>query len=395
VKVLLVHNYYLEPGGEDQVFSAEADILRAHGDEVRLYTVHNDRIATMGKPELAASTVWNRLVLAELTAILRDDRPDIVHFHNTFPLVSPAGYAAAQRLRIPVVQTLHNFRLLCLNALFLRNGRPCEDCLGRSVAWPGVLHACYRNSRQASAVVAAMLAIHRSRGTWQTAVDTYITVSEFARAKFIEGGLPEDRLVIKPNFLSDDPGVGSHGGRFALYVGRLSQEKGIGPLTQHWGSLAPGMPLRIIGSGPLETLAADSPPGIEWLGRQPRERVLAAMRDAAFLVFPSECYEGFPMVVLEAMATGLPVIASRRGALPEILEDGKSGVLVSPDEPEGWRRALGWAIGNLEPLKELGRHARGAYQSKYTSDVGYRLLSEVYQRTLERAHARLPLAAAR
>jgi glycosyltransferase involved in cell wall biosynthesis len=395
VKVLLVHNYYLEPGGEDQVFSAEAEILRAHGDEVQLYTLHNDRIAAMGKPELAKSTVWNRHVLAELTAVLRKDRPDIVHFHNTFPLISPAGYAAAGRLGIPVVQTLHNFRLLCLNALFLRDGKPCEDCLGRAVAWPGVLHACYRNSRQASSVVATMLAIHRSRGTWQTAVDTFITVSEFARDKFITGGLPRDRLVVKPNFLPRDPGMGTHRGRFALYVGRLSQEKGIGPLTRLWARVAPGMPLRVIGSGPLETLAADSPPSIQWLGRQPRESVLAAMKDAAFLVFPSECYEGFPMVVLEAMATGLPVLASRRGALPEILENGKSGILVPPEEPEGWARALGWALANVDSLASIGRQARGVYESRYTPETGYRLLSEVYQRTLERAHGRVSLAAAR
>jgi glycosyltransferase involved in cell wall biosynthesis len=391
VRVLLVHNYYLEPGGEDQVFAAEAEILRTHGDEVRLYTVHNARVAEMGKPQLAMSTVWNRQVLAELTGILRDDTPEIIHFHNTFPLVSPAAYTAARRLGIPVVQTLHNFRLLCLNALFLRNGRPCEDCLGRSVPWPGVLHACYRNSRQASGVVATMLAIHRSRGTWQTGVDTYITVSEFARDKFIKGGLPPTRLVVKPNFLPDDPGPGSHRGHFALYVGRLSQEKGIASLARLWGSLSPGLPLRVIGSGPLDTLAAENLPGIEWLGRQPRESVIAAMKDAAFLVFPSECYEGFPMVVLEAMATGLPILASRRGALPEILEGGKAGLLVAPEERGSWGRALSWAIDNPEQLSALGRHARSVYETRYTPEVGYRLLSGVYQRTLEQAHSRPPL----
>ncbi len=395
MKVLLVHNYYLEPGGEDQVFAAEVEVLRAHGDEVRLYTLHNDRIASMGRLELARSTIWNRQVLAELTAILREDRPDLVHFHNTFPLVSPAGYAAAQRLGIPVVQTLHNFRLLCPNALFLRRGRSCEDCLGRSVAWPGVLHACYRNSRQASAVVAAMLAIHRSRNTWGSAVDTYVTVSEFARAKFVEGGLPAERLVIKPNFLPHDPGPGAHQGRFALYVGRLSAEKGIESLVRLWGRLTAGIPLRVIGGGPLETLAAENPPGVEWLGRQSRENVIAAMKDATFLVFPSECYEGLPMVVLEAMATGLPVIASRRGALPEILQDGRAGALVEPEEPEGWERGLRWAISHSEEVVALGRHARRAFESNYTPEVGYRLLSEVYRQTVERAHGPLPQSAVR
>jgi glycosyltransferase involved in cell wall biosynthesis len=385
VKILLVHNYYLQPGGEDQVFSAETEVLRAHGDEVRVYTLHNSRIAPMAKLSLAKSTIWNRQVFDELTAILDDFAADLVHCHNTFPLVSPAAYAAARRLEIPVVQTLHNFRLLCLNGLFFRNGTQCEDCLGRAVAWPGVLHGCYRQSRQASAVVAAMLGLHRLRGTWETGIDTYIALSEFARTKFVAGGLPADRIVVKPNFLPHDPGAGAHEGGFALYAGRLSPEKGIAALVRLWGRLAPGIPLRIIGSGPLETLAADSPATVEWLGWQPRERVLAAMKDASFLVFPTEWYEGFPMVLLEAMATGLPVIASRQGSVPEIVRDGTSGVLVPPGDPEHWEGALRWAISHPKDLAAMGQQGRRAFEGNYTQEVGYRLLSEVYQRTIERA----------
>jgi glycosyltransferase involved in cell wall biosynthesis len=384
VKILLVHNYYLQPGGEDQVFSAETEVLRAHGEDVRVYTVHNRRVASMGMLSMASSTLWNRQVFRELTALLYDYAPDLVHCHNTFPLVSPAAYAAARRLRIPVVQTLHNFRLLCVNGLFLRNGRQCEDCLGRAVAWPGVLHACYRQSRPASAVVAAMVGINRWRGTWQTAIDTYIAVSEFARAKFVAGGLPADRIVVKPNFLPQDPGTGIHQGGFALYVGRLSPEKGIAPLVRLWERLALGIPLRIIGSGPLGTLAADSSLNIEWLGWQPHDRVLAAMKEASFLVFPTECYEGLPMVLLEAMATGLPVIASDRGSLPEIVQDGRSGVLVPSGDPDNWAGALRWAISNPEALAAMGQRGRQAFEDNYTQEVGYRRLSEVYQRTIER-----------
>lgn len=390
MKILLVHNFYLQPGGEDQVFSAETEILRAHGDEVRVYTVHNSRIASMGKLSLAKSTVWNRQVFRELTELLHEYAPDLVHYHNTFPLVSPAAHVATRRLGIPVVQTLHNFRLLCLNGLFLRNGRQCEDCLGRALAWPGVMHRCYRQDRQASAVVAAMLGFHRWRGTWTTAIDTYIAVSEFARAKFIAGGLPADRIVVKPNFLQQDPGTGTHQGGFALYVGRLSPEKGLAPLVQLWGRLAPGMPLRIIGSGPLDTLAADSPQGIEWLGWQPRERVLATMKEASFLLFPTECYEGFPMVLLEAMATGLPVIASRQGSLPEIVQDGTTGVLVPSAEPEQWAKALRWATSDPRSLAAMGEQGRRAFERGYTPEAGYRQLTEVYQRTLDRARGSLP-----
>jgi glycosyltransferase involved in cell wall biosynthesis len=390
VKFLLVHNFYLQSGGEDQVFSAEAETLRTHGHEVRTYTAHNNRIASMRKLHLAASTIWNRQVFRDLTALLREQAPDLVHFHNTFPLVSPAAHVAARRLGIPVVQTLHNFRLLCLNGLFLREGRRCEDCLGRPFPWPGVVHRCYRQDRPASAVTAAMLGVHRWRGTWTRAIDTYIAMSEFARAKFIAGGLPADRILVKPNFLPQDPGTGTHQGGFALYVGRLSPEKGLAPLVRLWGQLAPGIPLRIIGTGPLETLAADSPPGIEWLGWQPRELVLAAMKEARFLLFPTECYEGVPMVLLEAMATGLPVIASRQGSLPEIVQDGTTGVLVPSAEPEQWAEALRWATSDSRALEIMGEQSRRAFERGYTPEAGYRRLTEVYQQTLDRARGLLP-----
>jgi glycosyltransferase involved in cell wall biosynthesis len=387
VRILLVHNYYLQPGGEDQVFAAETEILRAHGHDVRLYTVHNSRLASMEKVRLATSTVWNRQVFDELTAVLKQFAPDLVHFHNTFPLISPAAYVAAQRLGIPVVQTLHNFRLFCLNGLFLRNGRTCEDCLGRAAPWPGVLHSCYRQSRKASAVVAAMLGFHRLRGTWEAEIDTYIALSEFARRKFVAGGLPADRIVVKPNFLPVDPGTGTHNGGFALYAGRLSPEKGIERLLRVWGKLAPGITLRVIGGGPLESLAASSPSTVEWVGWQPRERVLAAMKDARFLVFPTEWYEGLPMVVLEAIATGLPVIASRLGSLPEILQDGEAGVLVQPGNLERWAEVLQWAIDHPRELTVMGQHGRRAYEARYGSEVGYRQLIEVYQRTLRQARS--------
>jgi glycosyltransferase involved in cell wall biosynthesis len=387
LKILLLHNFYLQPGGEDQVFAAETDVLRAHGEDVRVYTVHNTRIASMSKFAAASATVWNREIFDELTGLLHEFAPDIVHCHNTFPLISPAAYAAAGQFGIPVVQTLHNFRLLCLNGLFLRNGARCEDCMGRAVPWPGVLHGCYRESRPASAVVAAMVGIHRRRRTWQTAVDTYIAMSEFARAKFIAGGLPADRIVVKPNFLAQDPGTGTHSGAFALYVGRLSPEKGIAPLVRLWGKLETGVPLRVIGSGPLETLAAEHLPGVEWLGWQSRDQVLQAMKEASFLLFPTECYEGFPVVLLEAMATGLPVLASQQGSLPDIIEDGVTGVLVPPGSPEHWANAIRRALAHPDQLTAMGQQARRVFEGNYTPDAGYRRLVEVYGRILERTAA--------
>jgi glycosyltransferase involved in cell wall biosynthesis len=232
-----------------------------------------------------------------------------------------------------------------------------------------------------------MLAVHRRRGTWRTAVDTFVAVSEFARAKFIAGGLPADRIVVKPNFLARDPGTGSHLGGFALYVGRLSSEKGIAPLVRLWGRSAPIIPLRVIGSGPLESLAAEGLPNVEWLGWQSHDRVIAAMKDASFLVFPTECYEGFPMVLLEAMATGLPVIASSKGALPQIVQDGVTGLLVSGVAGEPWAKAVAWATSQPEAMAAMGRRARSTFEANYTPDSGYRRLIQVYRDTMDRARA--------
>jgi glycosyltransferase involved in cell wall biosynthesis len=231
-------------------------------------------------------------------------------------------------------------------------------------------------------VTAVMLGFHRARRTWTRDVNTYIAVSEFARSKFIAGGLPPDRIVVKPNFLPEDPGIGDHAGGYALYVGRLSAEKGVEFLVRLWKECTPGIPLWIIGNGPLETLARDSPASIRWLGWQPRERVLAAMKDAAFLIFPTSCYEGLPMVLLEAMATGLPTIATELGSVPEVLQHGSTGMLVPAAATTQWREALQWAESNPDTLAQMGRRARREFEAKYTPEVGYRLLSRVYQQTL-------------
>ena len=385
MKILSVHNYYQQPGGEDQVFHAEAEVLRAHGNAVRTYTVHNDAIRSMNRFRVAAVTVWNHTVVRELTRLMEADRPDIVHFHNTFPLVSPGAYSAPRRLGIPVVQTLHNFRLMCLNGLFLRDGRVCEDCLGRAVPLPGIVHACYRSSRQASAVAAGMLGIHRWRGTWNTAVDTYVTTSEFARSKFLAGGIPPERIFVKPHFVSHDPGIGRHTGGYALYVGRLSVEKGIPFLVQLWDQLSPAVPLRMIGSGPLQHLSSGGFRNVEWLGWQAHHQVLAAMQDAAFLIFPSECYESFGMVLIEAMAAGLPVLANDHGSSPEIIRNGKTGRLLRPGDKDHWSEAIRWALTNPDGLRQMGRLGRQEFESKYSAAIGYELLMRVYERAIERA----------
>src|SRR5215213_7495733 len=230
--ILLVHNYYRRsnPSGENVAFESEAGLLRQHGHRVVLHTRSSDEIERYSAPRklgAALDTVWSARTVRSLRRIIAAAAPEVAHFHNTFPLISPSAYRACRELGVPVVQTLHNYRLLCPSATFFRDGGVCEDCLGRAVPWPGVVHGCYRGSRAATGVVGAMLTIHHLLGTWMETVDVYVALTEFARRKFIEGGLPADRIVVKPNVVAPDPGPGPHRGNYALFVGRLAPEKGI------------------------------------------------------------------------------------------------------------------------------------------------------------------------
>jgi glycosyltransferase involved in cell wall biosynthesis len=390
-RVAVIHNRYQQPGGEDVVFASEAELLERNGHEVVRYELDNDAIGNMGRVALARTTVWNGAAYAELRRLFASHRPDIAHFHNTFPLVSPAGYYAARREGVAVVQTLHNFRLACPNALFYRDGHVCEDCSGKVVPWPGVLHACYRGSRAASGVTAAMLAVHRLRGTWSRMVDVYIALTAFARERFVAHGLPAERIAVKPNFVPADASpVGEHRGAFALYAGRLVAEKGVQTMLDAWdrARLPSGFSLKVVGSGPLESLRDVPRPGVEWLGHQPAACVAALMRDAAFLVFPSEWYEGFPLTLAEAFAAGLPVIASREGAAAEIVEHGRTGRHFRSGDPADLADQLEWASTHDAEMARMGQAARAVFEAKYTAERNYTLLLDSYRAATARLATR-------
>jgi glycosyltransferase involved in cell wall biosynthesis len=385
--VLLLHNYYQQPGGEDQVFASEANLLEAHGHRVLRCVSHNDRVAKMSRPALAKSTIWNGRTYRELRALIRRERPQVAHFHNTFPLLSPAAYYAARAEGVPVVQTLHNYRLLCPNALFFRDGGVCEDCLGRAVPWPGVAHACYRGSRTSSGAVAAMLSTHRVAGTWSRAVDTYIALTEFANQKFVQGGLPAEHTTVKPNFVDPDPGMGDGEGGYVLFVGRLSQEKGVDVLLAAWERLQGRVPLKVVGDGPSASQVAKATKrlrGVEWLGRQPEELVRTLMKGARALIFPSVWYEGFPMVIAEAYAVGLPVIASDLGSMSSLIDHGRTGLLFSPGDSEGLTSQVEWASSHPAELRRMREGARAEFVAKYTAERNYQMLMKIYETTIER-----------
>jgi len=392
MKILIAHNRYQQPGGEDTVFAAETALLRRRGHEVVEYVEDNDRIDGMKPWNVAVDTIWSRAAYRNLRELLHTHRPDMAHFHNTFPLISPSAYAACRAESVPVVQTLHNYRLICPNAYLFRDGRPCEDCLRHASPIPGVVHACYRNSRPQTAVVATMLTAHRLKRTWVRDVDQYITLTEFARSRFIAGGLPEERLAIKPNFLQDDPGPGMHEGGFFLFVGRLDTNKGIQTLIDAWKNVSPGTELHIIGDGDLSNYvvnAAKTNSLIRFLGRMTRDKVIAKMRDARALISPSLAYETFGMSIIEAFACGLPVIASDLGAAAEIVKNGQTGLLFRPRDSTDLAVQVGRILGDTGLTRTLGAQARHEYLDNYTADRNYNLLMEIYDQARERARQTL------
>jgi glycosyltransferase involved in cell wall biosynthesis len=390
VKILQVHNHYQQSGGEDQVFATEASMLEEHGCRVFRYTVHNNRIKGMNSLTLAKNTLWNKAIAREVRETIRKVRPDVVHFHNTFPLVSPAAYYAAKAEGIPVVQTLHNYRLLCPNALFFRDGHVCEDCMGKFAPWPGVLHACYRESRIATGVTAGMLSAHRVLRTYSRMVDVYIALTDFARQKFIQGGLPAEKIVVKPNFVDPDPGIGDGQGGYAIFVGRLSQEKGLRTLLAAWEKIGGKIPLKIVGDGPLSSQVANASQrisAIEWLGHKPRQFVLDLMKDAAVLIFPSIWYEGFPVTIVEAYSVGLPVIASNLGSMSLMIDHKRTGLHFCPDDPDDLATQEDWILNHPAEFAWMRKKARAEYEARYTAERNYEMLMVIYERAISQAHS--------
>jgi glycosyltransferase involved in cell wall biosynthesis len=386
MNILLIHNFYRQPGGEDQVFRAEAALLEAYGHTVIRFQEHNDSVKELSSIELAADTIWNRWTFKQLRTLIREGRVDLMHVHNSFPLISPACYYAAGAEAIPVVQTLHNYRVLCPSATLFRDGAVCEDCLGKRIPWPSVVHSCYRGSRSATAAAAVMLATHRALGTWQRRVSTFIALTEFARSKFIEGGLPQEKIVVKPNFLPEDPGCGSGDGGFVLFVGRLVEEKGIRTLLRAWSISKDLPPLEIIGDGPLAAdvaAAVSENANIRWRGWLARDRVFERMKSATAIVLPSEWYEAFPMTVVESFAMGVPVLASNLGSLASLIEHQKTGLHFAAGDAEDLSRQVQWLQSHPNQVLAIRLAARRAYLLKYTGEQNYLELRSIYDPLLK------------
>jgi len=384
LSVLVIHNQYRQPGGEDVVVRAETEMLRTAGHRVASFIRNNATIAEynpLQKASLLVSATWNRAACAAIRELIAKERPDVAHFHNFMPLVSPAAYDACHSAGVPVVQTLHNYRLLCPAGTLYGEGRICEDCkrsLTRAVA-----RGCYRDSHLQTATVALMLGAHRLRGTWNRSVDAYIALSQFSRDYFVAAGLPAGKVHVKPNFLQRGPDRRAGPGDYALFVGRLAPEKGVLEMLKAWQRL-PHIPLFVVGDGPLHDQVAQivresHSAHIKLLGRLCAEDTQTQMKGARFLVFPSRWYEPFGMALLEAAACSVPAIAARIGGVPELVVEGHTGLLFSPESFDELAAKANWAWGHPAEMDAMGSAARHRYQQKYTAERNYEMLLNIYR----------------
>jgi len=384
MKILILHNYYKETGGEDTVVSLEKALLRLNGNVVKLFKVNNHQILDkLTQIKTALKIKYSRKHKRLIENEIKNFSPDIIHAHNLFPLLTPSIYDACIESKIPIVQTLHNYRLICPNALLSRNGHTCELCVSGSF-YNAVFYRCYRDSIFGSLAVVRMLSHHHKKKTWLNKVDCFIALTNFAKNKFIEGGLPQEKIRVKPNFFIDNksPLLQEGSRKGVLFLGRLSHEKGIKTLLQAWEAL--DIPLKIAGDGPLiEMITADNSSNITILGKISPSRVIEEMTKIRFIVMPSECYEGFPMVLVEAFAHGIPVVASNLGGMPEIIENNFTGLLFEAGNPKDLAKKVLWMHTHPEECIRMGENAKNVYKQKYTPEKNYEILMDIYQKTIE------------
>ena len=379
-RVLQIHTSYRQPGGEDLVVEAEKQLLESAGMSVGQVMFDNAELreaaSLAGDLRLAASAIWSRRAERLVADAIAAQNPDVVHVHNTFAAASPSVFAAARR--VPIVHTLHNYRMVCPVAIAFRDGHACTDCVGRVIPWPGVLHACVRGSRSQSAVAAATTAVHRGLGTFRR-IGVYVALTSFQRGLMIEGGLPAERIKVIPNFLEPDPGMGSEPRSGVVYVGRLAEEKGVEVLLRA-ARIGPGH-ISVAGGGPLapavEQAAAEH--HVQFLGSLDRLSVVHRLRAALALVVPSLWFEGFPLTVVEAYATGTPVIASRIGSLAEVVEDGVTGLLADGHDADGLAKRIQWATGHPDEMRQMGANARRLYEARFRGAAHLADLLDAYQ----------------
>ena len=388
-RILLVHNRYRDRAGEDLSFDADRRLLSESGILFQEYVRDNRDIdeASIGQNiKVALGTTWANHARQDVRRLLENFPADVAHFHNTFPLISPAPYWACREAGVPVVQSLRNFRFFCAPGVFFRDGRVCEDCVGKKVTWPAVMHACYGSSRPRSSAVAMMQTAHSFLGTWSSLVDAYVVPSFFMRSKLIECGLPEELIHVRPDVVDDVAQVAPEAKEaWGLFVGRLTIEKGLLTLLKAL-RLTPDIRLKVVGTGPLEEQLSEQirrhslQERVEILGSIAHAETLLLLQRARFLVAPSESYETFGRIVIEAFASRTPVITSGLGALGDAVSHGHTGVRFSPKDERDLAAKLRWVAQNPDEMVRIANNARSLYETSFDRASCLNLLLDAYDK---------------
>jgi glycosyltransferase involved in cell wall biosynthesis len=384
MKVLQIHNFYQFSGGEDIVLENEYDLLARNGNAVVQYTRDNDEIrkySLLGIIRFILTAKFSLRAYKEITAVIRDFRPNVCHIHNTFPLISPSAYYACHDMNVPVVQTLHNYRVLCSNACLFRDGQVCEECLGKSL-YHSVRYGCYHNSSLQTLVVSSIIEYHKKKGTWQDPVGAYIALTEFSRKKLIEGGLPEGKIFVKPNCLAKDPGLGTDSEDYFLFVGRLDINKGVQILIDAFDKLENRINLFVAGDGPLRDAVVGAKNAV-YLGHLGHEELITKLKKCSVVIFPSVWYECMPMTIIESFACGKPVIASNLGVMAELIDHGRTGLLFDYGDTKDLVSKCIWAKEHPEEMNRMGMNARKEFQDKYTAAKNYDALLSIYETVIK------------
>jgi glycosyltransferase involved in cell wall biosynthesis len=385
MKILQCHNAYIYPGGEDMVAQSEAALLSSHGHEVIEYKRSNHELTALPparRLKFYLKDIYSsKSTYQDVRTLIETHRPQVAHFHNSFFMIGPAAYQACFDAGLPVVQTLHNYRFLCAAGTFFREGAPCEKCLSHG-RLAGIVHRCWHGSATASFLMTQAIESYFKAKILKK-IDRFVALSEFSRGKFIQAGWDKERMTTKPNFLEKDPGQAGFQGKFILYIGALQPYKGVALLLAAWRSKKFAMPLKLVGTGPLQAkLQEKSIAGVEWLGQRPASDVIDLIKQAACVVVPSECYENFPRVVIEAYACGIPVVASDLGAMKEIVIHRTTGLLFKPGEAEQLALQLEFLQNNVDDARRMGRQARQVFENNYSAAAQYPKIMSLYNEVI-------------
>lgn len=398
-KILLIHNCHRSSSssGDDGVFEREAALLENHGHQIIRYNPSNDEFYRRGpirKLYTALQIPWSISATREICDLLRKEKPNIAHVHNFFPLISPSIYHLLNSEGIPVIQTLHDFRFLCTNAFFMRDGNICEECK-RGSHFRSIWHGCFKESRIRTVPVALMLKLHQYLDTFRKKIDAYICLTEFQRKIFADAGFAENKLFVKPNFVEDiSEGNSIKRGNYAVFIGRLGEEKGVKILIEAWRTLQE-LPLMVIGDGPdgekyKKMVHNIGIKNIEFFGFRPHSECMGLLNEAMFLVMPSIWYETFGLTIIEAFSRAKPVIASNLGAMAELVVDNKTGLLFKSGDPKDMAEKVRWLWKNPDECIRMGQKARQEFEAKYTPQKNYEMMMWIYNKVVERGRGVKP-----